>query len=828
MKKFLWLFAVLCFLAFSAVQAQVLADFEVEGAGVQGFSNPGWGPATTAVERIADPTGRSVGVLAVSYDGSLGERGNFEKQDFSPKNAHVLSMKAYLPADFPDDGYIRIAGQDNARWSDSRVQSYQGVNLPKQAWVTLNFHIYNNYLANPSGFNPYDPNKFGRVYFQIEAGTFNGQVLFDELTLLGDVPRVQADFETGLSEWANSGWSPGISTVEQIVDPNDATNHVMSVGLDAALGNTGQLSSGQINLTTPDHVIAFKIWVPTTFPDENVIRIVGQDRKNWADGAIQVYSGADLVKAQWNEIYLDILRFYETDSSKFVPYSSGGFGRIWIGFENNTTFTGAIYMDDIILLQPAPPPTAELLSPAITTSAGVDTLVDPFTGEVFYHNDITWTDLAADIGETYSLYYSESGPITDVTAPGVIQISKNIGRGTQAWHHRMYTTDGATKTVYYAMTVTGIEGGGVVEKPVRDGISNSGAVTAKTTLLYELPFVTDFNFAADGYLDEFEALTTKFPRLPLRNQIASGDADQLAAWTTESTDLNFKGYVVMDANNLYIGMDVTDDLPHGDAQCWAGDGFDFMSGLYDVKTLTSLWRGNDQQQGAVTDPNTGGGFRVGSAVGASQGTHIQVNGYMAWDPDGAQYAQDVFEGGYIVEMKIPFASMNTRFNGAFTPAEGMLLCGKFDVNDNDTESTTGTRSLQMHWGDVPSNYQGWQRAECWAAPFILTSEHIVGVESRDNASAPYAFNLSRNYPNPFNPSTTLSYQLPNTTNVSIAVYDLLGKEIQTLENGKKAAGSYKVTWDGTDNTGRQVSSGVYFCKMVTPEFSTIQKMMLLK
>ncbi len=94
-------------------------------------------------------------------------------------------------------------------------------------------------------------------------------------------------------------------------------------------------------------------------------------------------------------------------------------------------------------------------------------------------------------------------------------------------------------------------------------------------------------------------------------------------WTTSSTDLQLKGYIVMDADNLYIGMDITDDLPHGDAQCWAGDGFDFMGGLYDVSTLTSLWRGDDQQQGAVTDANTGGGFRIGSAIGASQGNHIQ-------------------------------------------------------------------------------------------------------------------------------------------------------------------------------------------------------------
>ena len=94
MKKLL-VFVTVSFIAFSAVQAQVIVDFEVAASGTQGFANPSWGAATTGVERIADPTGRSTGVLAVSYDGSLGDRGNVEKPDFSPKNAHVLSIMAY-------------------------------------------------------------------------------------------------------------------------------------------------------------------------------------------------------------------------------------------------------------------------------------------------------------------------------------------------------------------------------------------------------------------------------------------------------------------------------------------------------------------------------------------------------------------------------------------------------------------------------------------------------------------------------------------------------------------------------------------------------------
>jgi hypothetical protein len=821
MKARLWILSILCLFAFTASQAQVIADFETEALGTGGFADNGWGTALTSVARIADPTGASGFVLALNYNGTAGV---IEKGNTDPKAGHVISFHFYLPADFPDDGIVQFWGQDNSHWSHT-TENYTGASLPKGKWVSVNFHIKGLSLKNPSTFNPYSPNLFGKWGVQIStAAAYTGQILIDDVTLLGDVPRVQADFETSLSEWANSGWSPGITTVERIVDPNNASNHVMSVGLDYTLGNTGQLSSGQINLSKLDHVAAFKVWVPADFPDANVIHVVGQDRTHWSDGSQQSVTGADLLKGQWNEIYLDIKKCYEADSSSFTPYSSGGFGRIWIGFENNTSFTGAVYMDDIVLLQPAPPPTAELLSPAITVTAGLSDITDPFTGEVFYYNDIEWTDLSADVGETYSLYFSETAKITDVSAAGVIQISKNIGRGTQIWHHRMYTETGISKTVFYAMTVTGLDGGSVVEKPVRDGISNSGPATASTSKLYEIPFIQNFPFAADAYLDEFEAVAQTFHRCTLRNQQAAGD--EASGWTTASTDLNFTGYVVMDAENYYIGMNVVDDLSHGDAQAWAGDGFDFMGGLYDVRTLSSYWRGNDQQQGAITDANTGGGFRMGAAVGASQGTHIQVNGYASWDPDGVEYAQDVFDGGYIVEMKVPIASMNARFNGSFVPADGMILCGKIDVNDNDTESTTGTRSMQNHWGDVPGNYQSWQRAEAWAAPFKLTSTPLTAVESRE--PAPFRFALDRNYPNPFNPGTAMNYQIARASDVTIKVYDMMGKEVRTLVSGKKSAGAYSVAWNGTDSRGQRVPSGIYFCRMTAGGTTQIQKMTLIK
>jgi hypothetical protein len=93
---------------------------------------------------------------------------------------------------------------------------------------------------------------------------------------------------------------------------------------------------------------------------------------------------------------------------------------------------------------------------------------------------------------------------------------------------------------------------------------------------------------------------------------------------------------------------------------------------------------------------------------------------------------------------------------------------------------------------------------------------------------PASFKLNQNYPNPFNPSTVISYQLASMSKVRIKVYDVLGKEIATLVNGQKPAGNYQVVWDGTDNFGNKVTSGVYFYRIDTDNFVQTKKMILMK
>jgi hypothetical protein len=96
-------------------------------------------------------------------------------------------------------------------------------------------------------------------------------------------------------------------------------------------------------------------------------------------------------------------------------------------------------------------------------------------------------------------------------------------------------------------------------------------------------------------------------------------------------------------------------------------------------------------------------------------------------------------------------------------------------------------------------------------------------------SAPTAFALYPNVPNPFNPITTIHYDVPTGGGaVSLRIYDVAGRLVKTLVEGRVAPGAKSATWDGRDDAGRSVASGVYFCRLASPNYANTNKMVLMK
>ncbi|UCE17255.1 MAG: VCBS repeat-containing protein [Gemmatimonadota bacterium] len=96
------------------------------------------------------------------------------------------------------------------------------------------------------------------------------------------------------------------------------------------------------------------------------------------------------------------------------------------------------------------------------------------------------------------------------------------------------------------------------------------------------------------------------------------------------------------------------------------------------------------------------------------------------------------------------------------------------------------------------------------------------------ARIPREFSLAQNYPNPFNPETTIRFALPRSGRVRLAVFNIKGELVKKLREGETSAGYHEITWNGTDNQGQKVSSGIYFYSMETDVFSKTKSMVLLK
>jgi spore coat protein CotH len=140
----------------------------------------------------------------------------------------------------------------------------------------------------------------------------------------------------------------------------------------------------------------------------------------------------------------------------------------------------------------------------------------------------------------------------------------------------------------------------------------------------------------------------------------------------------------------------------------------------------------------------------------------------------------------------------------------------------------GPQTTDISFGRLPDGASNW----IFMSPTPGTTNNIVSVD--DEEFFPTEFSLSA-YPNPFNPTTSIRYSIPNVTlsevegsRVQLIIYDILGNQITTLVNEEKPAGTYEVIWNGKNNSGNNVSSGIYFVRIQANQQFKNLKLMLLK
>ena len=121
------------------------------------------------------------------------------------------------------------------------------------------------------------------------------------------------------------------------------------------------------------------------------------------------------------------------------------------------------------------------------------------------------------------------------------------------------------------------------------------------------------------------------------------------------------------------------------------------------------------------------------------------------------------------------------------------------------------------WAATPSGFSRYGEP--------LSDETIITSVSD---AVPTPVSMLSNFPNPFNPSTTISFTLPAPGKTSLTIYDITGRKVRTLISGRLTAGAHSAAWDGLDDSGRAVSSGVYLSRLTTGKHTTVGKMLLMK
>jgi hypothetical protein len=290
-------------------------------------------------------------------------------------------------------------------------------------------------------------------------------------------------------------------------------------------------------------------------------------------------------------------------------------------------------------------------------------------------------------------------------------------------------------------------------------------------------------------------------------------------------DLSARIWTAWDEKWFYLYEEVNDDLISADGpNAWEQDGLELKFDCVPADTtIDSVW---DDRLTAL-DAATGG-------IGAWDNlTHTPQ---YAWK----QWARKTVPGGYILELAVQWQAVTA--NGeSIVPQEGTEFGMAIKQHDRDAE---GGISSMLQWSAVlldavwnTPKYMGTVRLLADHRVQFIPTNKMTGVTNpvpydgseytrsavAGAATAPAAFGLMPNYPNPFNPSTTVSFYLSRASVARIAVFDVQGREVAVLADGRLEAGVHRLVFDGAGLVG-----GVYLLKLETESGAAVRKMALVK
>ena len=620
-----------------------------------------------------------------------------------------------------------------------------------------------------------------------------------------------ADFEKNLGGFhvlPSQYFGTAMTSVAQKADPTGKSAGVMVLRMNFPPGNSGNKGAVGTNsaiVTNGAHFITYWVYFPASTPDSINVSVFAQDNQayNFQQNTVLARS---IPKNKWYPLSLDL-----TQAEITTPAFNLLTGNIYLtgiqidNYNGNPTWQDSVLVDNVALVGATP-----------TVVANFETGLDGFANVSFGPALVKVAQVADPTSKSSGVMQLNWLFPADTASKGAVGLKETGGlavNGARFITYWVYIPDStipdtigfnvfAQDNKNYAYHDINVHANAIPKKTWYP-LSLDLAQTAVTDSLFNL--VSGNIYATGLQLHSYDYHGT----IPGWNDSIYVDNVELLSYTQPPAQ---QKYVLTNFNTL------------GDLGGFSKQSFG--------PAFTALSNGVDTTNAANRVLVVNASFDTGAAVkGAMARSNLTF--FKAGDTNATAITIDLYVPPAMPDSAhFDLALLGNATNNAWVQDEYVM---GVDFQKGAWNTLTFNISGHVASGGI-TNVHGsatfylqayYTSAKKWAGTLFFDNLTLVGIDALTgvalNPSSPYQYKLYNNYPNPFNPSTTIRYELRVEGNVSLKVYDLLGQEVKTLVSERQAAGDHSVVFDA-----RALASGAYFYTLRSGSFVKTEKMMLLK